>query len=58
MNWTSDYHVGQSVDYFLAVAVGWQKATITEIGAEFVRISPNDTSFIISVSDKDRLKPA
>jgi hypothetical protein len=57
LNWTSAYTVGQSVDYFVAPAVGWEKAIVTEIGREFIRIQPNETSFIISVSDRDRVKP-
>jgi hypothetical protein len=57
MNWTEQYHVGQSVDYFVAVAGGWERSIVTECGRDFIRIQPTGTSFIISVSDPDRVKP-
>ena len=58
MNWTSNYTVGQAIDYFLAPAVGWQRSKVSEVGREFIRINPDNTSFVIAVTDPDRVKPA
>ncbi len=57
MNWTSNYHVGQSVDYFAAPAIGWRKAKIIEIWNGGMRVNPDDTSFGIAVTEPERIKP-